>query len=62
MVQHFIILFCMLFFSMLFLNMKISTIICLLVYKMNESEKSARISLTIMTIAILFISLYLTLY
>ena len=59
---YFILLFNALFFSCLFINMKISTIISLLAFKSEETEHSAKISLLIMIIAIFFIALFFTIY
>lgn len=59
---HFLILFGAIFFSALFINMKISTLVSCVLYKTEETEKSAKIQLLIMTLAIFFISLYCTLY
>lgn len=59
---YFILLFCALFFSCLFINMKISTIISLLAFKNEETEQSAKISLLVMAIAIFFVALFFTIY
>lgn len=59
---YFICLFFALFFSALFINMKLSTMISLIVYKQDETEKSARASFLVMTLAIFFITLFFSIY
>jgi hypothetical protein len=59
---YFICLFCALFFSVLFLNMKLSTMVSLIVYKQDESEKSAKASFLVMILAIFFITLFFSIY
>jgi hypothetical protein len=59
---YFICLFCALFFSALFLNMKLSTMISLIVYKQDETENSAIASFLVMILAIFFITLFFSIY
>ena len=59
---YFICLFCALFFSALFLNMKFTTMVSLMVYKQDETEKSAKASFIVMILAVFFITLFYTLY
>ena len=59
---YFICLFCALFFSVLFLNMKITTMISLMFYKQDETKQSANASFIVMILAVFFITLFYTLY
>lgn len=59
---YFICLFFALFFSALFLNMKITTMISLMFYKQDETKQSAKASFIVMILAVFFISLFYTLY
>lgn len=59
---YFIILFCALFFSALFFNMKISTMVSLIFYKQNETKESVIMSFIVMILAVFFITLFHTLY
>lgn len=59
---YFICLFFALFFSVLFLNMKITTMISLMFYKQDETQQSAKASFIVMILAVFFISLFHTLY
>lgn len=59
---YFICLFFALFFSALFLNIKITTMISLMFYKQDETEQSAKASFIVMILAVFFISLFYTLY
>ena len=59
---YFICLFCALFFSVLFLNMKISTMVSLIVYRQEETKQSANASFIVMALAVFFITLFYTLY
>lgn len=59
---YFICLFFALFFSALFLNMKITTMISLMFYKQDETQQSAKASFIVMILAVFFISLFYTLY
>jgi len=59
---RFIILFSTLFFSCLFINMKISSILNFIIYQIDETKQSRKYSFITMIIAIFFITVYITLY